>query len=174
MGEDTETDTDTGEAVDEATLCFVREDDEVLLIEKKRGLGAGLYNGPGGKVEPGETPREAIVREVREELRIEVHDPTRLGDLLFYFGDDTLFRCHCYLTDSFEGTPTETPEADPEWFHVDSIPYDEMWDDDRIWLPHLLAGETVLGRFDFDADGDELLDYEIESGEPLPAVREKR
>ncbi len=41
-----------------ATLCFVRRENEVLLIRKKRGLGAGKINGPGGRIEPGETPAE--------------------------------------------------------------------------------------------------------------------
>ncbi|WP_267642648.1 8-oxo-dGTP diphosphatase [Haloarchaeobius amylolyticus] len=158
--------------IDQATLCFVCEDDEVLLIEKKRGIGAGLYNGPGGKVEPGETPREAVVREVREEVHLEVSDLSRLGDITFYFGEDPLFRCHCYRTESYAGTPTETPEADPEWFRQDSVPYDQMWEDDRYWLPHLLDEESVHGRFDFDDDGDELLAYELTVGESLPAPSE--
>ena len=57
-------------AEDIATLLFVLEDDKVLLIRKKRGLGAGKINGPGGKLEPGETPRQCVMREVREELCI--------------------------------------------------------------------------------------------------------
>ncbi|WP_439025684.1 8-oxo-dGTP diphosphatase [Haloarchaeobius sp. DT45] len=158
--------------MDEATLCFICDGEEVLLIEKKRGIGAGLYNGPGGKVEPGETPREAVVREVREEVRLDVTDLTRLGDISFYFGEDPLFRCHCYRSESFSGTPTETPEADPEWFAMDEVPYEEMWEDDRYWLPHLLDGEPVHGRFDFDEDGDELLDYDLSVGKSLPAPSE--
>ncbi|WP_435335117.1 8-oxo-dGTP diphosphatase [Haloarchaeobius sp. TZWWS8] len=158
--------------VDEATLCFICDGDEVLLIEKKRGLGAGLYNGPGGKVEPGETPREAVIREVREEVRLEVDDLTRLGELLFYFGDEPLFRCHAYRTESYAGTPEETAEADPKWFRVAEVPYDEMWEDDRLWLPHLLDGRSVRGRFDFDEDGDELLEYELDTDCSLgPLIR---
>ena len=46
-----------------ATLMFVLRDGRILLIEKKRGLGAGKINGPGGKIEPGETPLQAVMRE---------------------------------------------------------------------------------------------------------------
>ena len=35
-----------------ANLCFIVKDGSVLLIRKKRGLGAGKVNGPGGKIEP--------------------------------------------------------------------------------------------------------------------------
>ena len=55
---------------DTATLVFVVEADRVLLIRKKRGLGAGKINGPGGRLEPGETLLECAVREIQEELCI--------------------------------------------------------------------------------------------------------
>ena len=45
-----------------ATLLFIFRDGEVLLIRKKRGLGAGKINGPGGKIDPGETPEQCAVR----------------------------------------------------------------------------------------------------------------
>lgn len=38
-----------------ATLCYLLKDDQVLLAMKKRGFGEGKWNGPGGKVEKGET-----------------------------------------------------------------------------------------------------------------------
>ena len=59
---------------DTATLLFVLRGDEVLLIRKKRGLGAGKYNGPGGRLEPGETALACAVREVEEELCITPRD----------------------------------------------------------------------------------------------------
>ena len=55
-----------------ATLLFLVKDGQVLLIRKKRGLGAGKINGPGGKIDPGETPEQCAVRETQEELGITV------------------------------------------------------------------------------------------------------
>lgn len=69
----------------EATLCYPIDDDRVLLIEKQRGVGAGNVNGPGGKLEPGETPHECVVREVGEEVGVRV-DPWKVGELEFTFG----------------------------------------------------------------------------------------
>jgi 8-oxo-dGTP pyrophosphatase MutT (NUDIX family) len=64
------------QARDRAVLCFVRREGRLLLIRKKRGLGAGKFNGPGGRIEPGETPEAAAVRETQEELGV---TPTALA-----------------------------------------------------------------------------------------------
>lgn len=148
-----------------ATLCYLLrpDDEEVLLIRKKRGLGEGLYVGPGGKVEDGETPRECVVREVEEEIGVTPRDPEKVGEFEFVFGESTEMFVHVFRAEDFGGVPEESPEADPGWFDFDSMPYDEMWEDDRYWMPHLLAGETFAGEFVFDEDGDELLEWTVET-----------
>jgi ADP-ribose pyrophosphatase YjhB (NUDIX family) len=144
-----------------ATLLFPVVDGEVLLIHKKRGVGAGLYNGPGGTVEAGETVRKAAVRETVEEVRAEPRGVAYAGELDFRFGDEPFTYVYVYRATGLAGTPEETAEADPEWFEVESVPYDEMWEDDRHWLPQVLAGRSVAGTFRFDADGDELRDWTL-------------
>ncbi|MDH5737451.1 MAG: NUDIX domain-containing protein, partial [Gammaproteobacteria bacterium] len=71
-----------------ATLLFVIVDGEILLIRKKRGLGAGKINGPGGRLEAGETPIECAIRETREELCITPLGVRPMGRLHFYASDD--------------------------------------------------------------------------------------
>ena len=51
-----------------------------------------------------------------------------------------------YLTDDFEGEPQEPAEAIPQWHPTAAIPYEEMWEDDRYWLPALLAGQRFTGQ----------------------------
>jgi 8-oxo-dGTP diphosphatase len=139
----------------EATLCFLlREGDggeEVLLIEKRRGLGEGWYNGPGGKLEDGETPRECAARETREEVGLDV-DPADLekaGELSFVLDDEAHTFCHVFRTRTFTGDARPSAEARPEWVDVDDVPYDQMWEDDQLWLPGVLEGDTVVGEFRF-------------------------
>lgn len=139
-------------ATDIATLLFVLREDEVLLIRKKRGLGAGKINGPGGKLEEGETPRQCALREVREELCISVLDSVPCGELRFQFTDGYSIHVHVFISTRFEGEPTETDEAIPLWFKRSEIPYGEMWADDRIWLPRVLDGAKVTGKFIFSND----------------------
>lgn len=148
-----------------ATLCYLlRPDAEVvLLIEKKRGLGEGKFVGPGGKVEDGETPHECVVREVKEEIGVEVPDPEKVGEFEFVFGQDAEMFVHVFRAEDFSGIPEETEEADPEWFDYESVPYDQMWEDDRYWMPYLFEGESFCGEFVFDSDSEELLEWDVET-----------
>ena len=145
-----------------ATLCYIIEDGEVLLIYKKRGVGEGLYNGPGGKIEEqDDSPREAAIREVKEEVKLEVENLEKVGELEFYFGDTNFMYVHAFKTTEHSGEPEETEEARPEWFPIDDMPYDQMWDDDRFWMPKMFDGKHIKAKFRFDEDGGEL--YEDES-----------
>ena len=135
-----------------ATILFIIKDGKILLIEKKRGLGAGKINGPGGKIDAGETPLEAAVRETEEELCITPTAPRKLGELQFSMSDCPHIHCHVYRADDYTGTPTETDEAVPVWTAIDAIPYQRMWEDDQHWLPILLKDQSFLGRFVFESD----------------------
>ena len=136
----------------EATLMFVVRGGSILLIEKKRGHGAGKVNGPGGKLDPGETPLECAVRETQEELLISVKNPRKVGEMWFRMSDYPDILCHVFMATDFEGEPTETEEAVPFWVPLADIPYDRMWDDDKHWLPALLNGETLIGKFLFEGE----------------------
>jgi 8-oxo-dGTP diphosphatase len=147
-----------------ATLTFVRVDGMVLLIRKLRGLGAGLINAPGGRVDPGETPAQGAVREAQEELCVTPIDPKEAGVLEFQFVDGYSLRCHLYVATSYEGVPTQTEEAIPMWIDEREMPYGQMWADDRIWYPLVVRGRTFKGRFLFD--GEVMLGCEMEVEPP--------
>jgi 8-oxo-dGTP diphosphatase len=150
---------------DRATLIFVIRDGEILLIRKKRGLGAGKINGPGGRIEPGESALACAVREVQEELRVTPTGVRRRGELRFQFLDGYGIHVIVFSADGCDRVARETDEAAPLWTGLGQIPYDEMWEDDRIWLPLLLAGQTFSGRFLFD--GDAMLDAEVDVLPPV-------
>jgi len=148
------------QAVDRATLVFVLRGEEILLIDKKRGLGHGKVNGPGGKVDATETVEACAVRECHEELGIEVYDLEQLGEHRFQFTNGYSIHCWVYRTAAFSGVARETDEAVPLWTRVDAIPYERMWEDDHIWLPLIIDGQAFTARWVFD--DDTMLDYELD------------
>ncbi|MGC1480322.1 MAG: 8-oxo-dGTP diphosphatase [Chthoniobacterales bacterium] len=135
-----------------ATLCFVVRDGWILLIHKKRGLGAGKINGPGGRLEPGETPLEAAVRETQEEVGVTPLGVALRGELFFQFVDGYALECSVFTANDCEGDLIETDEAKPIWTRVAEIPFGEMWADDVHWLPGVLEGGCFRGFFEFDGD----------------------
>ncbi len=144
-----------------ATLMFVLRGDQVLLIRKKRGLGAGKINGPGGRIEEGETPMQCAIRETQEELKITPLNVVARGELRFHSDDFPKIHGYVFVATDYQGTATETEEAIPLWTPVDEIPYEEMWEDDIYWLPQVLSGKGVDGRFVFQ--GEDLLDWQVNS-----------
>lgn len=146
------------------TLLFLVEDGRVLLIHKKRGIGAGKINAPGGKADPGESALAAAIRETEEEVGVTPLDPQERGELVFRFlADNSVLRCAVFLAHAHAGGPAhETAEAVPEWFPLDALPYDKMWDDDRLWVPLLLAGKRFRGEVTVAVDGENTTEQRIE------------
>jgi 8-oxo-dGTP diphosphatase len=149
----------TWQPQDRATLTFVIRDGRMLLMRKKRGLGAGKINAPGGRLEPGESWQDAAVREVQEELCVTPLDPVFVGENRFQFVDGYSIHAAIFRAERIDGVPTETDEGSPLWFPLSALPYPEMWEDDPLWLPHVIAGRRFAGRFVFD--GDRMLDHVI-------------
>lgn len=149
---------------DRAVLCFLRNGKEephaeVLLIEKKRGLGAGKVNAPGGKREPDETVFDTAIRETWEEVGLLPIDPQHRGVLRFVFSSGYQLEVHVFLSYRWTGTLRETEEAKPFWMNEREIPFHRMWEDDQRWLPSVLDGHIVDGEMFFD--GDRMITWDI-------------
>ncbi|RFC44738.1 MAG: NUDIX family [Verrucomicrobia bacterium] len=150
-----------------ANLCFIVKNGRVLLIRKKRGLGAGKINAPGGKLEPGETALQAAIRETQEEVGVTPLHLEERGLLRFQFIDGYSLNCVVFLASDLEGEPISTAEADPLWVDLAEVPYHEMWADDKEWLPTVLAGGTFTGSFLFD--GEKMLEKAVSFHGPYHA-----
>uniref|UniRef100_A0A8C6YN90 Oxidized purine nucleoside triphosphate hydrolase n=1 Tax=Nothoprocta perdicaria TaxID=30464 RepID=A0A8C6YN90_NOTPE len=91
------------------TLVLVVQPPRVLLGMKKRGFGAGLWNGFGGKVQPGESIEEAARRELLEESGLTVDTLQKMGQITFEFvGSSELMEVHIFRADDFHGEPKES------------------------------------------------------------------
>jgi 8-oxo-dGTP diphosphatase len=125
---------------------------EVLLAMKKRGFGAGWWNGAGGKLHDGETFAQAAARETAEEIGIV---PTRLDKVMevsFFFPHKPAWdqTTHVFLCDAWTGEPAESEEMKPAWFAVADVPFGQMWPSDDLWIPRVLAGEILESQITFD------------------------
>ena len=143
-----------------ATVCFLRRNGKVLLQERAPGrVWAGRLNGPGGKIDIGETPRTAIVREVAEETGLRLADPRAHGvlDLIFGVPERSRLRVFVFSGDAFTGRVHGGREGRLRWYAAEALPFDRLWPDMRYWLPVVLAGGHLEGECVYDEPGDQLL-----------------
>ena len=149
----------------EASLCHIVQGRRLLLKKANSGISSGKWNGPGGKLERGETPAQNVIREVMEETSLHIVRPAYRGKIEFYLnGRATMdYLVHVFLVRMFSGKPRSSPEGKVRWFDIEKIPYAGMWDDDRYWLPLLLNGIRFEARFFYDDDNRRVVDYEIRS-----------
>lgn len=132
------------------------EGQEVLLGRKRKGLGFGNWVGLGGKLESGESVAEAATREIFEEssLRVIQEDLIEVGTLHYYFPTKPTWSQHStvFLCRRWTGVAAASDELIPAWFPIDQMPYGEMWEDAKSWLPAVLSGGRVSAHVTFGAD----------------------
>lgn len=139
----------------ETTLLLMIKDGKILLGEKKKGFGKGKLNGPGGKIEPGETPEQGMIRETREEVGITPTKYKEMGTVEFvewYKGEEQNVIFYLYVATEYEGKLKESDELKPYWFDLDNIPYDKMFEDDLYWMPIVLEGNKIQAFFEYDKE----------------------
>jgi 8-oxo-dGTP diphosphatase len=148
----------------QVTSCYLRRGPQVLLGLKKYGFGAGYFVGIGGSLEAGETTAQAALREIMEEIGVQVAeaDLSDMGSVIFLFPARPEWNLDValYQTQRWQGEIVESSEMAPAWFDPDKIPYERMWQDARYWLPHLLDGIRMQARIVYHEDNqtvDEVL-----------------
>lgn len=141
------------------TLVYLTTDTQICLGYKKRGFGAGYFNGFGGKVEAGETPKEAAVRELTEECGVTttVAALQPVAQLALQYDENHTVHMQVYFATVWQGNTVETEEMRPAWFSRRELPLAQMWESDAAWLPRVLAGEQLAGEATFAADGKSVL-----------------
>lgn len=150
------------------TLIFVvdKPGSKILLAMKKVRFGAGKYNGMGGGVDEGETPRQGAVRELFEEVGVTVQekDAEPAGTIKFSFeGKPDWDRLvDLFIAEKWSGEPQESEEMAPEWFALEEVPYEKMWIDDKFWLPLILEGKSIDAEFHFAGDGSAILHQRVD------------
>jgi len=146
------------------SICLIRKNSRLLLQERALGrLGGGKWDCPGGKLQPGESLEECVVREVREETGLTISDPELHGSFDVYFGpgDEPHWVVHVFSASRFAGRLQASAEGILRWFPEDQFPYEQMWPSDQHWLPAILAGHRFQATFWFDEKAERLLEHAV-------------
>jgi len=128
---------------------------QILLIRNAEGISRGRWNGLGGKVEEGETPLQAVKREVFEESGLKVKSFMYHGALTVFLGGavSPSFILYVFSSREYSGRLKADGHNDLRWFSLDALPSLSMWQDDCVWLPYVLSNRRwVSGNFEFGPD----------------------
>jgi 8-oxo-dGTP diphosphatase len=145
-----------------ATLCYIKRDDQTLMVhrnKKPNDIHAGKWNGLGGKFEPGETPEECVVREVREESGLEIVDPRLQGLVMFPGFKGADWYVFVFTATNFTGDLIPSPEGDLCWVPDEELESLPLWPSDHIFLPWLKEEKFFSAKFMYE--GDKYLSYEV-------------
>lgn len=126
-----------------ATLALIVRDGHVLLGHKKKGeIGTGTLNGPGGKVEDGESIVDCVIRETTEEVGVVLHLQAleKVAVVTSHVAGIPDVEVHVFRTEQWTGEPRETDDMVPDWYPVGELPSGQMLEGDELWWPDALAG----------------------------------
>ena len=106
-----------------SAVALIDPDSRLLIAERPAGKSmAGLWEFPGGKVEPGETPEAALIRELHEELGIDTWESC-LAPLAFasHSYDDFHLLMPLFACRIWEGTPISSEGQALRWVNVSEL-----------------------------------------------------
>ncbi|WP_062199694.1 NUDIX hydrolase [Massilibacterium senegalense] len=146
------------------TNCVLLKDDQLLLLQKPR---RDWWVAPGGKMESGETVKESVIREYREETGIYLSNPTLKGIFTIQIKEGTEIMSEwmmfTFFATEFEGENVSVcEEGTLAWHHKDAIAALEMAPGDYHIIDYMVKGKgTIYGLFTYTPDF-ELLSYRIQ------------
>lgn len=145
------------------TLCYIKHNGKTLMlhrIKKENDMHEGKWNGLGGKLDPGETPEECIIREVKEESGLTIYNPKLKGILTFpmFDGVDD-WMAFLFTATEFEGNLIESPEGHLEWIDNQEVLNLNLWEGDRIFLKWMEGDRFFSGKFIYQ--NKQLIDHSV-------------
>ena len=146
-----------------ATLCYIRKDHKTLMIhrvKKENDMHQGKWNGLGGKLEPGETPEECAIREIREESGLNARHLVLKGLLTFpQFAKNEDWYAFVFVAYEFEGELIDSPEGLLQWIDDAELSDLNLWEGDKIFLPWLERPGFFSGKFVYR--NGKLIDHDV-------------
>ena len=127
--------------MDKTVLCYLFKGDDVLLLfrnKKKNDINEGKWIGIGGHIENGESPEQALVREVKEETNLRINTYQFRG-ILYFINGDYEEMIYLYSSSDFSGELKECDEGTLQYFNKNEMFDLPMWEADKIFLKYLLT-----------------------------------
>lgn len=147
----------------ETTLCYIKKDGCYLMLHRTKKKNDGSFEkwlGVGGKIEPGETPDECILRETKEETGLTLTTYSYRGKVNFYYNQWEDEIMYLYTATEYTGEMIDCNEGNLEWVPLSEIMNLHLWEGDKIFLK-LLMEDAPFFELEVHYEGDTLVDHKI-------------
>ena len=142
------------------TLCYIEKDNMYLMLhrtKKENDINRDKWIGIGGKFEPGETPEECMLREIKEETGLTATDYRYRGIVTFISDIYETEIMHLYSVYKFKGNVIDCDEGQLEWIDKNKL-YDlTMWQGDKVFLEAISDRDREFFELELVYKGDELI-----------------
>lgn len=141
----------------ETVLAYIQRNNQYLLLfrnKKKNDINEGKWIGVGGHVEQGETPEDALIREIKEETNLDVLSYSKRG-IVYFINNNISEAMHLYVVTKVEGSIQECDEGELRYVDIDKMDELPMWEGDKIFLQYLKENRPYF-ELELVYDGNEL------------------
>ena len=139
-----------------ATLCYVQDkktNSTLMLhrVKKENDYHRGKWNGLGGKFEPGESPEECAVREIKEESGLNVKSIKMKGFITFPIFDGIEdWHVFVFVIDDFDGELIDSNEGNLGWIPNEEFFNINLWEGDKYFIPWLFEDNFFSAKFIYE------------------------
>ena len=148
-----------------ATLCYIidKKQNSILMIhrvKKENDYHKGKWNGLGGKFEPGESPEECAIREIKEESGLIVENVSLKGLITFPMFDEVEdWYVFLFVADKFTGELIDSNEGVLKWIPNEELTKINLWEGDKYFIPWLFGDKFFSAKFLYQKG--EYLNHEV-------------
>ena len=133
------------------TLCYIKKNNKTLMlhrVKKENDMHKNKWNGLGGKLIPGESPEECVIREIKEESGLNIKTPSLKGIITFpKFDNIEDWLVFVFTANKFSGDLIDSDEGNLKWIDDSDLLNLNMWEGDRIFIPWLSKNKLFSAKF---------------------------
>lgn len=146
----------------ETVMIYLFKDNKVLMLyrdKKDIDINKNKWIGVGGHIEKGESPEQAVIREVKEETNITLNNFSKRALITFRFKNDIEIM-HLYTSKDFlDSGNLNCDEGTLKWIDIDKIFDLPLWEGDKYFIKPILDGNDYF-EMTLSYDGDKLINIQ--------------
>ena len=144
----------------ETVLAYIEKDNSFLMLyrnKKKNDINANKWIGVGGHIEKGETPIDALYREIKEETGLDVISYEKRGIIHFNYGELSEIM-HLFVVKEAKGELIECNEGTLKYIPKSEVLNIPIWEGDKIFLKIILSNDSYF-ELELNYQQDALVSY---------------